>query len=135
MKEKKTYYGFTTKQQRKMLFEAWESTGSVTQACRQARVSRGTFYHWKKQFDEKGYGGLEEFGSRVAHHLRSKSTAIEQEVIHMRQEHPAWGKLRIAQEMAKGHNWTPLISPNAVRRILEDAGLWQPPNAAKKKRA
>jgi hypothetical protein len=36
MSPKRTYYGFTTPQQRKLLFETWEATGSVTDACRKA---------------------------------------------------------------------------------------------------
>jgi hypothetical protein len=52
MSPKRTYYGFTTPQQRKLLFETWEATGSVTEACRKARVSRGLFYYWKARFDE-----------------------------------------------------------------------------------
>ena len=30
----------------------------------------------------------------------------------------------IADEMAKGNNWVPVVSPNTVRRILRDADLW-----------
>lgn len=27
--------------------------------------------------------------------------------------------------MAKANNWVPLVSPNTVKRILKDAGLWE----------
>ena len=133
MSQTKTYFGFTTASQRKLLFETWERTGSVTQACQRARVSRGTFYNWKKRFDQLGYAGLEEFESRVAKHLHYKSEAIQQQVIHLRQAHPEWGKARIAHEMAKGNNWTPLVSANTVKRILVDAGLWTALNRGGKK--
>jgi hypothetical protein len=36
-----------------------------------------------------------------------------------------WGKHRIAHEIAKANNWVALVSPNTVRRILEDAGKWK----------
>jgi len=72
MSPKRTYYGFTTFQQRKLLFETWEETGKITLACKKAHVSRGLFYYWKARFDEKGYGGLEEFESRAAHKLNKK---------------------------------------------------------------
>ncbi len=49
---------------------------------------------------------------------------IEAAVVAMRQAHPGWGKRRIADEMAKGNNWVPVVSPNTVRRILQDAALW-----------
>jgi hypothetical protein len=42
----------------------------------------------------------------------------------MKQAHPDWGKKRIVQELAKSNNWVPVVSPNTVRRILTEAGLW-----------
>ena len=101
MSPKRTYYGFTTPQQRKLLFETWQATGSVTQACQTARTSRGLFYYWKSRFEQSGYAGLEVFDSRVAHHLNSKAEPIQQRVLQMHQDHPEWGKTRIAQELAR----------------------------------
>ncbi len=43
--------------------------------------------------------------------------------------------IRIADELAKGNNWVPLVSPNTVKRILKDAGLWPEPEATAKKGA
>ena len=51
----------------------------------------------------------------------------------MRREHPDWGKRRIADELAKGNNWVPLVSPNTVKRILQDAGLWPQAESGAKK--
>jgi transposase len=124
MSPRHTYFRFTTAQQRKLLFETWESTGSVEEACRKARVSLRLFYYWKPRFEEKGYAGLEEFESRVAHKLNRKAEEIAQQVIKLRREHPDWGKARITHEMAKANNWVPLISPNTVKRILQEAQLW-----------
>lgn len=135
MSTNRTYYGFSTPQQRKLLFETWEATGSITEACQKARLSRRTFYYWKARFDELGYAGLEEFASRVAHKLNYKSAEIAQRVTGMRRENPDWGKARIAQEMAKANNWVPLVSPNTVKRILEDANLWPERGVGGKKRA
>ncbi len=55
MSQKRTYFPPTTAQQRKLLFEIWETTGNVTEACRQAHVGRGTFYYWKPRFEAEGY--------------------------------------------------------------------------------
>lgn len=133
MSAKHTYFGFSTGQQRKLLFETWEATGSVTQACQKARVSRGLFYYWKKRFDVEGYAGLAEFESRVAHKLNRKPEPIRKKVIEMHGEHPDWGKARISHEMAKANNWVPLVSPNAVKHILEEAGLWPESSSREKK--
>jgi len=134
MSPQRTYFGFSTPQQRKLLFEAWEATGSVTQACQRARLSRGLFYYWKARFDQFGYAGLEEFRSRAAHQLNHKSPEIVQGVTEMRRQNPDWGKARIAQEMAKANNWVPLVSPNTVKRILQDAGLWPERGVGEKKK-
>ena len=134
MRSKRTYFGFSTPQQRKLLFETWEATGSVPKACQKARVSVGLFYYWKPRFDQHSYAGLEEFESRVAHKLNYKDAAIEQKVIDMRRENPDWGKARIAHELAKANNWVPLVSPNTIKRILEDAGLWPDSGSGEKSR-
>ena len=133
MSPKRTYFGFTTPQQRKLLFEIWEATGNIEEACRQARVSQRLFYYWKPRFEQNGYAGLETFGSRVAHKLNYKDVAIEQQVIKLRRANPDWGKVRISQEMAKANNWVPVVSPNTVRRILQDAGLWPGSGEGEKK--
>lgn len=134
MSEKRTYYGYSTAQQRKLLFETWEATGSVTKACQKARVSRGLFYYWKKRFREKGYAGLEAFESRVAHQLNRKGETLEAQVVKLHSEHPDWGKARIAQELAKANNWVPVAGPNTVRRMLQRKGLWPERPAGEKRR-
>jgi transposase len=132
MSTNRTYYGFSTAQQRKLLFETWVLTGSVTKACEKARVSRGLFYYWKARYDKSGYSGLEAFESRAAHKPKKKDERIEQDVIRMKKEHEDWGKRRIAEELAKANNWQPVVSLNTVRRILETAGMW-PEQGSKKK--
>ncbi|NTU95137.1 MAG: transposase family protein [Bacteroidales bacterium] len=49
---------------------------------------------------------------------------MEQQVIALRKAHPKLGKRSIANELTKRNNWTPLVSPNTVQRILKDTGLW-----------
>jgi len=134
MTKKRVHFPFTTAQQRKLLFETWEDTGSVTQACRKAHVGRGTFYYWKARFDEKGYAGLEEFESRAPKKTNRIAEEIEQKVIALRRKNRKWGKRRIAEEVAKANNWVPLVSPNTVKRILKDAGLWEAEEEGEKKK-
>ncbi len=37
-----------------------------------------------------------------------------------------------ANELAKANGWVPIVSPNTVRRILRDAGVWDQPAARAK---
>lgn len=66
------------------------------------------------------------------HPLRS-APDTERRVITLRREHPTWGKQRLADELAKANGWVPLVSPNSVKRILRDAGLWSEPTPTEKK--
>jgi transposase InsO family protein/transposase len=87
-------------------------------------VSERTFYNWKPRFETGGYKALEEFASHAPKEPNRTSDKIEQEVIEMRRQNESWGRQRIADELAKKNNWIPVISPNTVKRILQDAGLW-----------
>lgn len=129
------HFPLTTAQQRRLLFETWEATGDVALACRTAHVGRRTFYAWKPRFLAGGYAALQQFASRAPKTTRRTPLAIEQQVIEMRQQHPTWGKQRIADELAKAKHWRPLISSATVRRILRDASLWSAPATAAKKGA
>lgn len=133
MSSNHTYFPRSTVAQRKLLFETWEATGSVKVACERAHLSQVTFYHWKPRFAASGYAGLAQALSHRPKRLaRKKSPAIETEVSHLRRAHPDWGKQRLSHEIAKAHNWVPVVSPNTVKRILQDAGLWHVPTAQKK---
>ena len=135
MKAKRVYFPPTTAQQRKLLFETWEQTDNVTAACRKAHVGRTTFYYWKPRFDKTGYVGLETYEKTgVPKGTGRVAAEVETKVLELHDQHADWGKHRLVDEIAKGNNWVPLVSPNTVRRILEDAGLWKPSeNRVKKK--
>jgi transposase InsO family protein/transposase len=128
---KRIHFPRTTAQQRELLFETWEATGDVDEACRRAHVCRQTFYDWKPRFDAGGYAALENFASSAPHNPSHTSVEIEQEVINLRRANPTWGKRRIADEVAKHHNWERQVSPNTVRRILVTAGSWDDATAEK----
>jgi transposase len=119
------YFRGTTPAPRRLLFETWQATGDVDEACQTAHVGRRTFYYWKERFDAGGYAALEQYASRAPHHPPRTAAPVEQQVIDVRTTHPDWGKRRIADELAKAQGWVPLVSPNTVKRILRDAGLWE----------
>ncbi len=135
MAQKRIHFPMTTAPQRRLLFETWEATGDVALACRTAHVGRATFYYWKPRFTAGGYPALESFASRAPRRTRRLAPAIAQQVIALHRDHPAWGKDRLADELTKANGWVPLVSPNTVRRILRDAGLWDDGAAMAKKGA
>ena len=121
------HYPRTTVSQRELLFKTWEATKDIAKACTTARVSERTFYNWKPRFETEGYEALEQFASHAPKKPNRTPQKIEQEVIEIRRQNGGWGKQRIADELAKKNNWIPVISPNTVKRILQDAGLWSQP--------
>ena len=125
------HFPFTPPSQRRLLFETWQATGDLEVACQTAHVGRRTFYYWKPRFEAAGYAGLEHFASRAPKQPHRTEPALETEVIELRRAHPDWGKHRIAHEVAKAHAWVALVSPNTVKRILLDAGLWPSATAQK----
>ena len=128
---KRIHFPLTTAQQRRLLFETWQASGDVELACRTAHVGRRTFYTWKKRFLKDGYAALDHFASRAPKRTRRTPDPIAHQVIELHQQHPTWGKQRLADELAKANDWRPLVSPNTVKRILRDAGLWGTPAAKK----
>lgn len=135
MKKKRTYFSPTTAQQRYLLFKTWEETGNVTQACAKAGVCRQTFYSWKPRFIEEGYEGLKAHRSHAPKNPKRIDKQVEEQVLKVRSEHSAWGKHRIADELAKRNSWVAIVSPNTVKRILQDADLWSPEQGPKKKKS
>ena len=134
MSQQHIYFPRTTADQRQLLFETWEASHNVTASCRRAHVARGTFYYWQPRFETGGYAALEQCQSHAAKEPARTAPDIEQRVIDLRRQNPPWGKRRIADELAKANRWEPVISPNTVKRILLDAGLWTPLPATAKKR-
>ena len=131
MDKKRAYFPRTTGPQRRLLFETWEKTEKVTQSCQEAHVSRRTFYNWKGRFEAEGYEGLSSPRSRAPKNPPKIAKEVEEQVKKMHCEHPSWGKRRIADELAKGNDWKALVSPNTVKRILKDFGLWEMPEEKK----
>jgi transposase len=125
MSKQRIYYPRTTYSQRQLLFQVWEETQNVSEACRQARIGKSTFYYWKPRFEAGGYEALKEVKKPGPSKGMWVAEEIQEKVAAMKKAHPEWGKQRIADELAKGNSWVPLVSVNTVRRILQEKGLWE----------
>jgi transposase len=122
---KRPFFRPTTADQRKLLFEVYEQTDSPRQACAAAHVGMATLYHWRPRFLAGGYAALVEPYSHAPHTFPHQVPAvIVGEVVTAKQEHPDWGRRRIADEVRKGHGWQAVVSASEVRRILLKAGVW-----------
>jgi transposase len=89
---KRVYYGSTTEQQRRYMIGVYEATGNKSEACRRAKVCRGTFYRWYPRYQEGGWEAIKAGKSRAVHtHPNAQPPEIVQRVLELNEEHPDWG--------------------------------------------
>ena len=83
------------------LLELAEFLKNVSQACKINGVSRQHFYDIKKAYDERGIEGLKE-KTRCKPCVKNRvAPEVEDAVVKMAYEYPAYGQLRASNELRK----------------------------------
>jgi len=119
-------------QRHEFVMLANQPQSNLRQLCRQFQISPSTGYKWLKRFRSDGVQGLNDQSRRPKHSPQRTAEKIEQAVITVRQEHPAWGgrKLR-ARLLALGQSDLP--SPSTITNILRRHELVAAADSAKHK--
>jgi hypothetical protein len=92
-------------------------------AMREARIrSPRTAYLWWRRFQQAGQNGLVP-RSRARKTQRTVPADIAERACALRRTHPAWGRRKIAEELAVLSS-RPVVSPAGVEAVLRRAGLW-----------
>lgn len=91
-----------------------QELGNIAQACKMMGFSRDTFYRYKKAVDEGGVETLIDRSRRVPNFKNRVDPAVEDAVIELAIDEPAWGQLRASNELRKRGI---IVSHSGVRSI------------------
>jgi len=101
--------------QRKLsMLELAQELRSVSEACRLMGYSRSQFYEIKRAFQTGGLDALLDRAPIPGSTPHKIPSELESEIVDISTEHPAWGQLRISDEMALREK---VVSATTVRNV------------------
>jgi transposase InsO family protein len=105
---------------------------NISRLCRYFQVSRKTAYKWLERYRREGKMGLVERSRRPRSSPGQTLPVLEEAVLRVREEHPAWGGRKIRARLLH-LGWAAVPAASTVTAILRRHGRIDPAESAKHK--
>lgn len=99
---------------------ARQPDANVRNLCRHFSISPQTGYKWLRRFEQDGLAGLRDKPRRPVNSPKQTDKSLEQEVVAVRQAHPAWGGRKISRVLGQR------ICASTVTNVLHRHDLISP---------
>lgn len=108
-------------QRREFVSFAMQPDANISDLCRKFEVSRKAAYKWLDRYRSGGEEALADRSRRPLHSPKRTDAATEQQIIELRQQHPAWGARKLKRRLEDLRH--PMPARSTVNGILRRHGL------------
>lgn len=105
---------------------------NIRELCRRFHITPKTAYKWLHRYEQDGAEGLQEQSRRPHHSPTQTPQPLQDKVLALRDQHPAWGARKIARRLQDlGEHEVP--HPSTITDILRREGRLDPKQSDKHK--